>query len=115
MAGGNSFNNLTILIYCTDTDTDLNFKITFDTLEVVVSVDVGVEGGPGGGSEGAEVALVHDALLVSWQPELVLGVVSLVLQVTIHSVPIGQNTGGLGLGFPSVKYPIVEDLELQSC
>ena len=101
---------LITLIY-TDTDTDLNFKITFDTLEVVVSVDVGVEGGPGGGGEGAEVALVHDALLVSRQRELVLRALALVLQVSVHSVPIGHNTGGLGLGFPSVKYTIVQDLE----
>ena len=76
-----------------------------------MSVDVGVEGGPGGGGEGAEVALVHDALLISGQGELELGVVALLLQVTVHSVPIGHNTRGLRLGFPSVKYTVVEHLE----
>ena len=96
------------------TETDLNFKMTFDTLKDVVSVDMAVEGGPGGDSEGAEVALVHDALLLSWQGELVLSVLSLLLQVTIHSVSIGHNTGGLGLGFPTVKYAIVQHLEWYS-
>ena len=76
-----------------------------------MSVDVGVEGGPGGGGEGAEMALVHDALLVSGKGELVLRVLALLLQVTVHSVAIGHNTCGLRLGFPSVKYPIVEHLE----
>ena len=76
-----------------------------------MSVDVGVEGGPGGGGEGAEVALVHDALLVRGERELELGVLPLVLQVSIHSVTVGHNTGGLGLGFPTVKYPIVQHLE----
>ena len=57
------------------------------------------------------MALVHDALLVCWQCELVLCVLSLILQVSIHSVSIGHNTGGLSLGFPTVKYTIVQHLE----
>ena len=77
-----------------------------------MSVDVGVEGCPGGGGEGAEVALVHDALLVLGQRELELGAVSLVFQVSIHSVTIGHNTGGLSLGLPTVKYTIVQHLEI---
>ena len=95
-------------IYIYNTETDLNFKMTFSTLEVIVSVDVAVEDGPGGGREGAEVAPVLDALLVSWQRELVLCVLALLLQVTIGS---GDKTVGLGLGFLSIKYRIVQDLQ----
>ena len=79
-----------------------------------MSVDVGVEGSPGGCGEGAEVTLVHNTLLIIGQSELVLSVLSLLLQVTIHSVSIGHNTGGLGLGFPTVKYAIVQHLEWYS-
>ena len=90
--------------------TDLAFKITFETLKVVVGVDVGVEGVPGGGGEGAEVALVDQTLLVRRQAELVLPL-RLVLQVTVHGVPVGHNTRGVGLGLPVVKNSVVEDLE----
>ena len=46
----------------------LALKVALDALEVVVGVDVGVEVDPGGGCVGAEVALVHDALLV-WRQQ----------------------------------------------
>ena len=46
-------------------------------------------------------------------PELVLCVLALLLQVTLHSIPIGSGdkTGSLGLGFLSIKYRIVKDLQ----
>ena len=75
-----------------------------------MGVDVGVEGVPSGGREGAEVALVDQTLLVRRQAELVLPL-RLVLQVPVHGVPVGHNTRGVGLGLPVVKNSVVEDLE----
>ena len=89
-------------------DTDLAFKIALEALEVVVSVDVGVEACPGSGCIGAEVALVHDAILVRGEAELEL---LLILQVAIHSIAVGHNTCSLGFWFPIVKNAVVKNLE----
>lgn len=50
----------------------LALKVALDALEVVVGVDMGVEVDPGGGGEGTEMTLVHNALLIRRQSELPL-------------------------------------------
>ena len=76
-----------------------------------MSVDVGVEGLPGGGGKGAEVALVDQTLLVRGEVELELLTLRLILKVSIHGVPIRDNTRGAGLGLSVVKNAVIEDLE----
>ena len=93
----------------------LVLKVTLDTLEVVVRVDVGVEVDPGGGGVGAEVALVHDPILVRRQTELVLAAARLlllaVLHVAVHRVAArSHDARGLGLGLRRVEDAIVKRL-----
>ena len=93
----------------------LVLKVTLDTLEVVVRVDVCVEVDPGGGGVGAEVALVHDPLLVGRQTELVLAAPALlflaVLHVAVDRVAARRHDARrLGLGLCRVENAIVERL-----
>ena len=80
-----------------------------------MGVDVGVEVDPGGGGVGAEVALVHDALLVWRQSELILprsGLSLLGLEVPVDGVPIGNDTCGLSLGLRVVENSVIQSLEI---
>ena len=79
-----------------------------------MSVDVGVEVCPGGGSVGAEVTLVHNPLLVRGQSELVLptGLAGLVLEVAIDSVTVGHDTCRVALWFSIVENSVVKNLKL---
>ena len=91
----------------------LALKVALDTLEVVVGVDMGVEVDPGGGGEGAEMALVHDALLIRRQSELPLpGLRLLGLEtVPVDSVSIGHDARGLGLRLCVVEKSVIQGLK----
>ena len=93
----------------------LTLKVALDALEVVMGVDVSVEVDPGGCGVGAEVALVHDALLIWRQSELPLAWAGLSLlgleAVPVDGVPIGHDACGLGLGLRVVKNSIIQSLK----
>lgn len=94
----------------------LALKVALDALEVVVGVDVGVEVDPGGGGVGAEVALVHDALLIWRQSELTLAGPGLSLlgleAVPVDGVPIGHDTCGLSLRLCVVENSVIQSLKI---
>ena len=78
-----------------------------------MGVDVGVEADPGGGGVGAEVALVHDPLLVRGQSEPPLPRLPrllLRLQVPVDRVAVGDDARGLGLGLSVVENSVIEGL-----
>ena len=81
-----------------------------------MGVDVGVEVDPSGGGVGAEVALVHNTLLIWRQSELVLarpGLGFLGLEaVSVDGVTIGHNTCGLGLGLRVVENSVIQSLKI---
>ena len=58
------------------------------------------------------MTLVHDPLLIRGQTELVLSII-LVLHVAVDCVAVGDNAGGLGLGFSSVKNSVVQGLRIK--
>ena len=88
----------------------LVLKVTLDTLEVVMSVDVSIEIEPRVGCVGAEMALVHNTILIWGQTELVFSII-LTLDIAIDGIAIGNNTGSLGLRFSVVEDSIVQSLK----
>ena len=90
----------------------LVLKVTLDTLELVMSVDMSIEVDSCCCRVGAEMTLIHDPLLIRGQTELVLSII-LVLHVAVDCVAVGDNAGGLGLGFSSVKNSVVQGLRIK--